>query len=64
MSDDADKVCDNVPLTNLIKGLQYSVNKQHCEQTGRDNGGYLYGQNSNNSISNSVIMSGDIQFLQ
>ncbi len=37
MPDDADKVCDNVLLTNLIKGLQYSVNKQHCEQTGRDN---------------------------
>jgi len=34
MPDDADKVCDNVLLTNLIKGLQYSVNKLHCEQTG------------------------------
>lgn len=60
MPDDADKVCDNLLLTNLIKGLQYSVNKLHCEQTGSDNWGYLYGQNSNNSISNCIIMSGDM----
>lgn len=32
MPDDADKVFDNVLLTNLIKGLQYSVNKLHVSR--------------------------------